>query len=84
MNGYIDQAKQATLCAAAASSVSQSVRLTQSVLLLGRSVGVNRAFSVHVLDGVVDCNEESEGGREGQVRKGEHNKRTSPSLIRGR
>lgn len=62
MNGYIDQAKQATLCAAAASSVSQSVRLTQSVL--GRSVGVNRAFSVHVLDGVVDCNEESEGGRD--------------------
>lgn len=64
MNGYIDQAKQATLCAAAASSVSQSVRLTQSVLLLGRWVGVNRAFSVHVLDGVVDCNEESEGGRD--------------------
>lgn len=67
MNGYIDQAKQATLCAAAASSVSQSVRLTQSVLV-GRSVGVNRAFSVHVLDGVVDCNEESEGGTSAERR----------------
>lgn len=48
------------------SLIRQSVSPSHSVSPTPRSVvGVNRAFSVHVLDGVVDCNEESDGGRDG-------------------